>query len=340
MESQHTFRRARTGGTAIAAVALLALLGCTAPGDNGGDPDTGSAVDPYAPEVDEIIGQQYRLTSAAQFISAEKSGIAAEYGLTLSQEWIESSPAALTALVGGQGQVATVSGWSIVNAVNEGIDVRIVGEAVIAIEGLTTVESLPDSGIESIEDLVGKTVGVVGINSGHDYRISYAMQQAGLDPDSVTFVAVPMGDMAANLQQGTIDAATVLGAAQLGLRTNLDTQMVADLSGGIFDTWPEIQWVMMGDFVDANPNAVAAFQCAVVVKGQELVNTDDELYDSILKDDLGFDDAAIEADVKQQYLGQNDAESLQRIPDIMFDLGKIPAEFDITDVLVPLPDNC
>ena len=325
----------------LTAVAALVLTGCGAPGaatESQAKPaQTG---DPFSPEVATITGAQYRQTSASPFLAAMDSGIAAEHGLTLKYEWAESSPAMLTQVVSGNAQVGTSSLWGVVNAIQQGMDIRIVGEDYREVTDSLTVEALPNSGIKGIEDLAGKKVGVVGLNSGHDLRIKYALKLKGLDPNGPQFVDLPFGQMGSSLETGAIDAGVFVGTGLKVAKEKLKSTTVMDYGKEPYKDFPALQWVMSGQFVDKNPNAVAAFQCAVVLQGATLAQSDQDLYQAGLKKHLGWDDAAIAATTKVTFPAANDVEQMQIVPDIMHELGVVPDKLDLATVTVPLPENC
>ena len=64
-----------------------------------------------------------------------------------------------------------------------------------------------NSGIKTVADLKGKNVAVVGVNTGGDIPMLQAAAAAGIDPKSITEIAVPYAGMQAALEQGTVDAA-------------------------------------------------------------------------------------------------------------------------------------
>ena len=235
----------------LTSVALLALTGCGAPGTAAENKsDAAQTADPFAPEVAAIVGAQYRQTSAAPFLAAMDSGVEAEYGLALKYEWSESSPAMLTQVISGSAQVGTSSLWGVVNAIQQGLDIRIVGENYREVADSLTVEAMPDVGIEGIEDLAGKKVGVVGLNSGHDLRIKYALKLKGLDPNGPQFVDLPFGQMGSSLETGAIDAGVFVGPGLKLAKEKLKSITVLDYGEEPYKDFPALQWVMSGDFVD------------------------------------------------------------------------------------------
>jgi TRAP transporter TAXI family solute receptor len=88
----------------------------------------------------------------------------------------------------------------------------------------THVVAKKDSGIETIEDLKGKTVSIGAPNSGTEVIGLRLMQVAGLDPDKdVTRRAMGVGESSAALREGSIDAFVWSGGLPTGAITDLAT---------------------------------------------------------------------------------------------------------------------
>jgi NitT/TauT family transport system substrate-binding protein len=336
MESVHRIaRHGRRAPLFIAAVAIFALAGCA--GGSGTPTEPASDVDPHAPEVSEITVAGYQNAPTTPLAAAMNAGYGEEYGINVELQVAENAPAMLAQIISGDVPIGQVNGFFSVPAVIEGADVRVIGEVLRGKPGVQTVEVLPDSGIESVADLEGKKVAVVGLNSGHQGRIAAAMIDAGADPSKVDFVALGWAEMPAALEQGTADAVVTIGPFQLQARNELGSETILDLADGPFAEFPDSQWLVNGAWADANPNALAAFQCAVVIRGQQLVTDDQDVYEDTLRE-YGFSEEAIAADVKVIFPAAN--KPAQIIPDIMYELGWIDEPFDISTITVPLPDNC
>jgi NitT/TauT family transport system substrate-binding protein len=336
MESVHrTARPGRRASLFVAAAAILALAGCAGGGDTPTEP--AAAVDPHAPEVSQFTVAGYQNAPTTPLAAAMNAGYGDEYGISVDLQVAENAPAMLAQIISGDVPIGQVNGFFSVPAAIEGADVRVIGEILRGKPGVQTVEVLPDSGIESVADLEGKKVAVVGLNSGHQGRIAAAMIDAGADPDKVDFVALGWAEMPAALEQGTADAVVTIGPFQLQTRNELGSVTILDLADGPFAEFPDSQWLVNGAWADANPNTVAAFQCAVVIKGQELVTDDQQVYEDTLRE-YGFSEDAIANDVKVIFPAAN--EPAQIIPDIMYQLGWIDEPFDISTITMPLPDNC
>jgi len=336
-------RRTRLLFTTGLLAASLVLAGCSGGTEEPTSaPTDESTVDPFAPEQTSVTTIGYRQTSAAPWFAAVDEGYPEEYGLTeFTYEFGENSPAILTSLVGGSGQFGSVSIPSVIDAVNQGIEIVIVGENFRDVPGNQVMVALESSGIESIEDLDGKTVGLVGLNSGHHNRLRYVMQLEDIDYSNIEFVNVPYGEMASSLETGVIDAGVLTGALLATVEQTLDLNEVFDFATGPLAGLSSLQWVATKAFAEANPNTVAAFQCAVVYRGAKLVAEDDEAYFAAMTNpDLGFTREALEASPKVNYPAANDPEAMQINATIQYAVGLSPEEFDIATITIPLPTNC
>lgn len=88
----------------------------------------------------------------------------------------------------------------------------------------THVVALESSGIARIEDLKGKTVSIGAPNSGTEVIGLRLLEVAGLDPDEdVTRRALGVGESAAALREGSIDAFVWSGGLPTGAITDLAT---------------------------------------------------------------------------------------------------------------------
>lgn len=202
--TKRTLPTRTASGLAVAAMAVMAVMSLAACGDaseaSGG---SGSA---------EAETTSLRVATAPiQFEMvhlAENEGIFDKHGLDV--EIVNGAdPAALLAqVVSGDVDMATGSWINVATSVAQGVPVQ-----VFASNGMVSDKTdnsgvlVPkDSGITSLAGLEGKTIGVVGVNTGGDIPVLQALEGAGVDVDKVKEVAIPYSGMQAALEQGTVDA--------------------------------------------------------------------------------------------------------------------------------------
>jgi NitT/TauT family transport system substrate-binding protein len=345
VSSIHTRRSRRIAATALIGAVALAISACSggspAPAESSGAAATG--VDPYSPEITELSMLSYRLGASAPLFIAQMDGIDAEYGFSMNIDFTDSAANALAAIVGGTNQIAAAAHLSTVNAINEGMELVILGEQFRYGPGMQTMETRPDSGIESIEDLPGHTVGVGGLNGGQDLAIKWWFEENGLDWSGIQFTSVGPGEMGQALELGLIDAGVFAGPALAQVRESLGAVPVFDY-GELMPDLPATSYIATREFAEANPNTIAAFQCAVVVKAAGLAAEGGTEYNQTIIDalemGLGWTEEEVTGTGKVNFTSTNDPEYQQFGPDLFYDAGIFSERIVITDYLIPIPDNC
>lgn len=328
-------------GLATVGAATLALLATTACSSESNAPAQSSGSNSLAPETNEVRVSQFRLHTAATTFAAQTKGLDKAYGLEINNTWGETGTGMVAALAGGQTDFVTASAPNVVEAVtNGGVDLMIVGEMFRDKPGTTAFVTMPDSGIKGIEDLLGKKVATTGLTNASLLRLKHTMEAEGLDHNKVDWVDMPLGEITAALERGVIDAGQLTSAPLDAAIETLKTPVVYDPGAGEYDGFPALGWITSGTFAKENPNTVAAFQCAIVMGGAQAIIDDKDLYRAELKENLDWDDAAIDPVIDTNYSPTSDAEKLQLVPDLMFDMGVIKEKFDISSIVVPLPTDC
>ncbi len=327
-------------GFRLAAVSVSAMLALSACGGSASSPapELPNSADPHAPEVTEISALTFRAPIAAAVIQTGKGGVGGEFGLNVTPKWIESSATAVSQIVSGDVQAAQSSYFGVIDAARQGIDVVIVSESYASSPGAASLEALPGSGIKELKDLLGKKVAVVSLNSSHAVKIKDSLKEQGLDPAQVEFVELPYGQVAAALQQGTVDASSAQGASLAQVKSTLGTVTVFDYGDGKYKGMAESGWIMKKTFIEQNPNTVAAFQCSLLRATEQV--KDKAVYAEILKTDLGFNDQAVASDVAPDFGAKIRSEPLQLNADILKTIGAIDEDFDVASITLPTPENC
>lgn len=115
------------------------------------------------------------------------------------------------AVVGNSLDVGIVDVIQLTNAVNHGLDYCFfAGSLLYTSKAPTTLLSVAKNGpIRSAKDLVGKTIGVVTLNSVAEFATREWMSRNGSDPSSVKFVEIRGPSMAPAIMRGTVAAAMI-----------------------------------------------------------------------------------------------------------------------------------
>jgi len=196
----------------------------------------------------------------AQFYLADEAGYYEEAGLDVAfQNKID--PELVTLLAQGAVDIGMSDGTSLIPAVSQGIPV--VYGATIYARNPNVVFSLADAGIESVEDLAGKRIGIPGRYGSSWVALQALLGTAGLTPADVEIVTYPDFGQSVAVAQGQVDAATGFVTnepVQLGIQ-GLDVNVlhvhdVARLPG------PGL--VIGRDTLEAKGEALRAFTAATV----------------------------------------------------------------------------
>ena len=200
-----------TGASAAALTGLLALTGCgsgspsapeDAPNSNGAAPQEG---------LDQVSVGLIPITDVAPIYLGMQEGYFEDEGIQLSVQLAQGGAAIVPAVMTGEYQFGYSNVVSLLIAQDKKLPVKVVSNGSSSTnvpgEDVTEVAAMPDSGIESAADLVGKTVAVNALNNFADVTIRNSIEKAGGDPQDVNFVEMPYPNMPAALERGDVDAA-------------------------------------------------------------------------------------------------------------------------------------
>ena len=238
----------KTAMVALGAAALLLLSGCTdssAPAE-GGATDAGDDLTPVSVGVIPIAD------TAALWLGVEQ-GFFEEQGLDVTIETASGGAAIVPAVIAGDYQFGFSNTLSLMVAA-ENLPIRMVSAAV-ATTGDTEVDmgavvTKADSGIVGPADLAGKTVSSNSVGNINDTVVRDAVDEAGADSSTISFVEVPFPEAVAAVQNDQVDAAFVVepfvtAAKEAGL--TVVTSAYAD-----FDPKLDIAAYFAKDDVDAD----------------------------------------------------------------------------------------
>jgi NitT/TauT family transport system substrate-binding protein len=310
------------------------LAACGSDSDEDGAADLGGG-DPSSPEVTDVSLAGIR---APGLIPLEVAAHSTETALTISPYYVDNSGVAVTSVVSGDAAAVNTSYFGVIDAINQGLDLVVIAEGWASTPETGSLETLPDSGIESLADLEGRTVNVISLNSSHAIKLRHAMLEQGLDPDAVDWVELPYGEVAAALEQGTVDASSATGPSLAAVR-GMGSSAVFDYGADEYEGMAESGWVASRQFVEDNPNTIAAIQCALF-DAQGAISDDRDFYNEQFVEFLDVPLEAAEADIPLNFQTENRLEEIQRNADIYFASGRLTEEFDFAPYVLPTPDNC
>lgn len=203
------------------------------------------------------------IAEAQNAYAAAEEGYFAKNGLNVKM--VRMGPNSVEALVSGSVQISMTPSTSLLQAVDNGIDlVVIAGCGVIS----PTVRSVAltahvNSGIATIADLKGKKVGVPSVGAFLDVIFRHWLKQNGFDARSIQFVEIAIPNTVDVMRARQVDA-IVAGQPFTSRIEDMGAGKVVsyfttDLPAGT----PYIVFAAMRDYAKKNPQVIAGFQKAV-----------------------------------------------------------------------------
>ena len=332
---------------AASAVSALALAAC---GGSTEEPVTVSSdydcsqPDNANPTSITVVGMPI-LSNGALYVGVDQ-GLFEKHGLDAQISMVPSPPAAASAVVGGSADFAFGTTMGLLQAVEQGQDLRGVapfagiepgfydkmqaGEAGYE-TGINALLVQDGSGIESPRELEGKTVAVA------DAALSELLTKArikmdGGDPDKVKFVVMTGPDAYNAVIAGKVDAAQsfqpiIQGFEAKGLR-NLSWLEVEVLHDG-----PTSLLISTSAFVRENQDVVARFNCAIR-EAATYSNAHQDEVRAVTAREQKVDPATLESALVPYFYTEIDTAGVERIEDLMVDLGFLREKLAEDDVLV------
>ena len=221
-------------------------------------------------EKPDITFGVFPITNYGVVYLSIQQGFFKEEGLNVTPRVMGANP--IAGIVGGDFDTGGVTWTAFLLATNRGIPLVPLSEADRGSKGQALFMVKDDSPIKTMEDLVGKKIGVVTVGGACDLILNDVLRAKGLNYKSIGYTVMGVPDMAPTVMRGGVDAACIpepllsVVQGQGGLRS------VFDLFSGDYDRFPLVGFPVTQKFAETNPNTVAALQRAFA-KGLNLPTT-------------------------------------------------------------------
>ena len=156
-----------------------------------------------------------------------EQGLFKKYGLDVTLDYVATSQVLTASLLANEVQIAQLAEDGIITSGLEGADLTILAPSTDHL--LFSLYIRPGSGIEKIQDLKGKKVGITQRNSATDFAARWLISHNGMKPDQdVTLLGMGgVPQILTALQSGAIDAGvlsppTTFQADQQGMKELVD----------------------------------------------------------------------------------------------------------------------
>ncbi|MCG5102237.1 aliphatic sulfonate ABC transporter substrate-binding protein [Oceanobacillus alkalisoli] len=194
---------------------------------------------------------------------------------------------------------------------------------------------LKESGIESVADLKGKKI--AALESGnHRYLTVLALEKAGLTNDDVEWVfPEDAGQGRTIFETGQVDALASYDPYLASAEGELDT---ISLTAGEDYEYPNRTFYFASTtFAEGNPELLDLI-LETIDKADQWANENNEEVVELLSDSLGISEEIIGKQIARRTFGatpitQEIIDTQQKQADVYYDIGLIPEEIDVSEVM-------
>jgi NitT/TauT family transport system substrate-binding protein len=339
--------RSKPRKTYVRAVAVIAALGFGISAC-GGDDETGSAApaDGTSGELTKITVATLPITGNAVIQLAQDKGWFEEKGLDVQATTVPTPPAGVAAVQGNQAQIGYAPSIPILNAVSQGVALKVVAPA----DGTnpsaqteidngadpakyddTALLAGADSAIESPKDLAGKTVAVPARKAQMEVTIAKAVADDGGDPSKIRWIALGFPEMQAALTSHRVDAIGTVTpftgqAEQKGAKAIAYPQLATFPEGAVG------LWFSTAKFADGSPGVIESFR-QVIERANAYANDHLDEVRQIAVKTTQTPIELLEQAADPYWPAEVTEADLQRAADALVELGYLESAPDLNGVL-------
>jgi NitT/TauT family transport system substrate-binding protein len=240
---------------------------------------------------------------------AKDAGFYAREGLDVEQIWIQGNPAA-AALIAGEIDILYCIPHNIISAMAGGADLQFVA----SIYNRMQYRIVAAPGIDKIEQLKGKTIGIARIHDVSHFYFRLALQRFGMNAERDVRMAAVGGqnDRILALKNGRV-AATILNPANAMVLENSGFKTILDMETLNFPVVGNMTAVRRSTLKERRPVVVKFLRA--LVASMKKIQEDPELSKRILAKNLRLQDKAI---IEENYRF-NSGKYLESIPTMPLD---------------------
>ncbi|RZQ65333.1 ABC transporter substrate-binding protein [Amycolatopsis suaedae] len=323
-----------TVGSVLTSIALLGTLGGC--GLLGGESDPAPAQGDGAVEKPKIRVGVLPVVDVAPLYQAIDKGYFKEQGVEVEAVVVQSGPAAVQGVVGGDLDIAFTSYPGVLGAQAKGVaEMKVVADAYAARPGHMMLVSSPKSAFKKPEQAAGKKIAVTSRGSISDLSVMSVLKTHGVDINTIQWVQMGLPEMGPAMDRGDIDAAVAVEPFVTNTAKTISAVPILDACSGPTADLPMSGWGAVSKFTNANPKTVAAFQRGLA-KGVADVQ-DRAVLEPILTKYVKIPADTAPLVTIAEYPRSLDAVRIQRVADLMHEFGVTPQRLDVAPMLMPSP---
>jgi NitT/TauT family transport system substrate-binding protein len=317
-------------GLALTAVVVTTVSGC---GLLGGSSDSGSASGGGL-EKSKIKVSILPSTDLGPFWLAHDNGYFKAEGLDVESVVAASGQASMMKAINGEVDIAFSTYTPFFIAKGQGAaDLQLVADATAVNPKTNALVTVPNSPVKSVNDLAGKKIAITAKNTASDILTRSVMKDHGVDFSKVNWVPIQLPNIAAALQAGQVDAAYLPEPWITQAAKQVGATPIIDINTGASKDFPLTGYGTTTKWVQANPKTLAAFQRAMQKATRD--STDRSKIEPLLVKYANIDADTAKLLPLPAYLSVLDARRLQRVPDLLLQMGAITAKIDAAPMIAP-----
>ena len=195
------------------------------------------------------------------FRIANAKGYFREQGLTVEPIFVRGGPTAISALVSGNVDFASIGGaQAAIRSKAKGLDINIIS----SLSNYTNYTLIGSKDTKRLEDLRGKTVGVTGAGTFSDFTIRLYLKRNNIDPDKdVALRAIGQTVVRAGALEKGLIAAAPFSAEDAVKLLDKGFPMIVNLNEAL--RVPQSVYVTRGEFLEKFPDTSKRYLKAVIL---------------------------------------------------------------------------
>ncbi|OAV61581.1 ABC transporter substrate-binding protein [Enteractinococcus helveticum] len=307
---------------------MLAACGSDTASSNGAG-DAGSAA------ITSLTAGVLPIVDVAAIYIASTQGIFQEHGLDIDMTLAQGGAAVVPGVIAGDFMFGFSNVTSLLIARSRGLNLKTVapGSGSNGQVGgdYFGVFVAGESDINEGADLSNRTIAVNTVQNINDSAIKAALEDAGGDPDSVTFVEVGFPDMPAALENGQVDAIAVAEPFLTQVIDNGGRDVLSAYAKPIDDLTVSAYFTSE-DLWNENPDTVTAFQEAMA-QAQRIAREDEQAVREVLPTYTGIEPELAQRIILPNFPEKINVESTQVLADLAIEGGFLEGELNLSDLL-------
>ncbi|WP_410171841.1 ABC transporter substrate-binding protein [Amycolatopsis heterodermiae] len=320
-------------GLALTAAAATALTGCSALGSDSSN--TSSSNGGGGLEKTNLTVSILPTTDLGPFWLAQDGGYFKAEGLDVKSVVAASGQASMTKSISGEADIALSTYTPFFIAKSTGAaDMQLVADGSSVNAKSNAIVTVPNSPVKTVADLAGRRIAITAKNTASDLLTKSVMKDHGVPSDKVVWVPLALPNIAAALGSGQVDAAYLPEPFITQAAKNVGATPVIDINTGASQDFPLTGYGATKKWVQSNPKTLAAFQRAMQKATRDAI-ADRSKIEPLLVKYAKIDQDTAKLLTIPGYGSVLDARRMQRVPDLLLQLGAITTAVEAAPMIAP-----